>query len=65
MVMEEEVKESLDFDAEEEGFEVYTKTLLAPSALATVAPTPAPVVPVGATDGEGGKVKKEEVEKDN
>ena len=67
VAMEEEVKESLAFEAAEEGFEVYMKTLLAPPAVPAVAPAAAApaVAPVMAKDGEGEKEKKKEVEKDN
>ena len=66
MAMDEEVKESLAFEAAEEGFEVYMKTLLAPSVVPAVAPAAAPaapaVVPVEAVGGEKKKVKEEEKE---
>ncbi|GAB5036196.1 n-alpha-acetyltransferase 40 [Nannochloropsis oceanica] len=65
VAMEDEVKESLDFEAEEEGFEVYIKTLLAPPPLAAVAPTLAPAVPVVAKNEGEEKGKKEQMEKDN
>lgn len=57
MPMEEEIKETLDFEAAEEGFEVYMKTLLAPPVVPAVAPAAAvpAAVPVVAKDGEGEK----------
>ena len=66
MAMDEEVKESLAFEAAEEGFEVYMKALLAPSVVNAVAPAAAAapaVVPEEAVGGEKEKVKEEE--KDN
>lgn len=66
VAMDEEVKESLAFEAAEEGFEVYMKALLAPSVVPAVAPAAAAapaVVPEEAVGGEKEKVKEEE--KDN
>ena len=67
MAMDDEVKESLAFEAAEEGFEVYMKTLLAPPVVAAVAPVAAvpAAVPVVAKGEEGEKEKEKEVEKDN